>query len=216
MRRITVVPAFATARVGPLLEGAGWQARASRPPGDGGDDPAAAMDVVRRGDPALYVPEKARMGALRRILVVHEGGRGDRAGMDAADEAAVASGAEIVVLHVPPASPSTTSASLPFRVADHGTYDWAEWRDEFMRRFCRCSPGVQVTLQVSAGSMETLRNQIRDKAPDLVIVSGPAEADGGAAEAQLAALAGAVPVLIVPSVGHDRSARTYAELGQRR
>jgi hypothetical protein len=216
MRRITVIPPGAMASVEPMLEAAGWRAKAARPGGDGGDDPAAAMDVVRRGDPALYVPEKARTGTLRRILVVHEGGRGDRAGMDAADDAAVATGAEIIVLHVPPATPSTTSASLPFRVADHGTYDWAEWRDEFMRRFCRCSPGVRVTLQVSAGSMETLRNQIRGKKPDLVIVSGPAEGEGDAEEAHLAVLAGVVPVLMVPSVGRDRSTRNHAELSQRR
>lgn len=216
MRRITVIPPGAMASVEPMLEAAGWRAKPARPGGEGGDDQAAAMDVVRRGDPALYVPEKARTGALRRILVVHEGGRGDRAGMDAADDAAVATGAEIVVLHVPPASPSTTSASLPFRVADHGTYDWAEWRDEFMRRFCRCSPGVRVTLQVSAGSMETLRNQIRDKKPDLVIVSGPAEGEGDAEEAHLAVFAGVVPVLMVPSVGRDRSTRNHAELSQRR
>jgi hypothetical protein len=216
MRRITVIPQGAMARVGPLLEAAGWHARPAKSAGDGGADPAAAMSVVRRGDPALYVPEKARTEALRRILVVHEGGRGDRAGMDAADAAAVATGAEIVVLHVPPSSPSTTSASLPFRVADHGTYDWAEWRDEFLRRFCRCSPGVRVTLQISAGSTGTLRNQIRDQAPDLVILSGPSEGDGDDGETHLAVLAGVVPVLIVPSVGRDRSARKNAELGQRR
>jgi hypothetical protein len=204
------------ASVEPMLEAAGWRAKAARPDGEGGDAQAAAMDVVRRGDPVLYVPGEARTGTLRTILVVHEGGRGDRAGMDAADDAAVATGAEIVVLHVPPASPSTTSASLPFRVADHGTYDWAEWRDEFMRRFCRCSPGVRVTLQVSAGSMETLRNQIRDRKPDLVIVSGPAEREGDAEEPHLAVLAGVVPVLMVPSVGRDRSTRRQAELSQRR
>ena len=216
MRRITVIPPGAMASVEPMLEAAGWRAKPGRPAADPGADPTAAMDVVRRGDPALYVPEKARTGALRRILVVHEGGRGDRAGMAAADDAAVATGAEIVVRHVPTASPSTTSASLPFRVADHGTYDWAEWRDEFMRRFCRCSPGVRVTLQVSAGSMETLRNQIRDKKPDLVIVSGPAEGEGEAGETHLAVLAGVVPVLMVPSVGRDRSSRNHAELSQQR
>ena len=216
MRRITVIPPVAAVRVESMLEAVGWRARPAGPADDGGDDRAAAIAIVRRGDPALYVPTKARTETLRRILVVHEGGRGDRAGMDAADAAALATGAEIVVLHVPPRSPSTTSASLPFRVADHGTYDWAEWRDEFLRRFCRCSPGVRVTLQVSAGSMATLRNQIRDTAPDLVIVSGPTEGESDAGQPHLAVLSGAVPVLIVPSVGRDRSARRHAELGQRR
>src|SRR4029450_6019138 len=86
--------------------------------------------------------------------------------------AAVATGAEILVLHVPRSVPATAAASMPFRMADHGTYDWSEWREEFMRRFCRCSPGVRIELRVGAGSKALLREQIRDLAPQLVIVSG--------------------------------------------
>jgi nucleotide-binding universal stress UspA family protein len=180
-------------------------------------DAAAAVDIVRGGDPAVYVPVDARPTSdLRRILVVHEGSRGDRAGMDAADEAAVSSGAEIVVLHVPLSTPSTTSASMPFRIADHGSYDWAEWQEEFLRRFCRCSPGVHVMLRVSAGSTTTIRKHMRDENPDLVIVSGPGDEGARTSTALDAVLGGAAPVLVVPSVGKDRSAREAAELGQRR
>jgi hypothetical protein len=222
MKRITVVPPEAADLAHSLLDQAGWKAARIARDGDGDREQAraapgeTAIDVVRRGDPALYVPELADTAALRRILVVHEGSRGDRAGMLAADEAAVASGAEIVVLHIPPSKPSTTSASLPFRIADHGTYDWAEWRDEFLRRFCRCSPGVRVTLHVSAGGRTTLRNQLRDEKPDLVILSGPARGDSEIGEVQDVVLGGQVPVLLVPSVGRERAAREQAELGQHR
>ncbi len=239
MKRITVVPPAAAGRAQPLLDAAGWKAArtASRAGGEGGREEAgieqarpptghtrgahspiahAAIEVVRGGDPALYVPEKAETRELRRILVVHEGSRGDRAGMLAADEAAVASGADVVVLYAPPSKPSTASASLPFRIADHGTYDWAEWRDEFLRRFCRCSPGVRVTLHVTAGGRTTLRNQLRDENPDLVILSGPAKGDSEIGEAQDVVLRGSVPVLLVPPVGRERATREEAELGQRR
>lgn len=213
MRPIAVIPATAGERVASLLHAAGWRAVPEAQDRDG--DPGHAVDVVRRGDPAMYVPAAATPAhELRRILVVHEGTRGDRAGVDAADEAAVASGAEIIVLHVPPSTPTSTSASLPFRIADHAAYDWAEWRDEFLRRFCRCSAGVRVTLRV--GSMAKLGNQVREAAPDLVIVSGPREGGLAAGEAFDAIVEGVAPVLIVPPVGHERLAPKEAESGSSR
>jgi hypothetical protein len=218
MRRLAVVPADASERVGALLASAGWEGDPVR--GGAHDDPAAAVDLVRGGEPAIYVPRGASPASqLRKIVVVHEGSREGQASMDVADEAAVAAGAEIVVLYAPGSTPSKTSASLPFRIADHGTYDWNEWRDEFMRRFCRCSPGVRVTLRVSAGSAETLRNQVRDERADLVIVAGPGVPDEGRSDlgdAVEAVLEDVAPVLIVPATGRDRSTMDAAELGQRR
>jgi hypothetical protein len=148
----------------------------------------------------LAVPKGAKPSdKLRRIVVVHKGSRGDRAGMDAADEAALATRARIVVLHVPRSSPSTAAASMPFRMADHGTHDWSEWREEFMRRFCRCSPGVRIELRVGAATTALLRDQIREERPDLVIVSGIRTFESVREVG--------TPVLIVPSVGHERAAR---------
>ena len=198
MKPITVLPNDAAAKVEALLAAAGWKAASSKAPADGRT--IAALDVVRRGDPVLSVPAEARVAKkLRRILVVHKGSRGDRAGMDAADEAAVASGARIIVLHVPRSSPSTTKASMPFRMADHGTYDWNEWREEFLRRFCRCSPGVRIELRVGTGTPAMLREQVGEEHPDLVIVSGVRSFD---------AVRGiAIPVLIVPGIGYERATR---------
>lgn len=93
---------------------------------------------------------------------------------------------------------------MPFRIADHAAYDWAEWRDEFLRRFCRCSPGVRVTLRV--GSTAKLGDQLRVVAPDLVIVSGAEEGGLAAGEAFDAIVEGGAPVLIVPPVSHERLA----------
>jgi hypothetical protein len=199
MKPITVLPNDAAPQVEALLTGAGWKAASNRKaPADG--RAVAALDVVRRGDPVLFVPAEAKPAKkLRRILVVHKGSRGDRAGMDAADEAAVASGARIIVLHVPPSSPSSTKASMPFRMADHGTYDWSEWREEFLRRFCRCSPGVRIELRVGPGTRAMLRDQVREEHPDLVIVSGVRTFD--------AVRGVGIPVLVVPAVGYERATR---------
>jgi len=214
MKPIVVMPRAAAERVAPLIEDAGW--RAVPPPEREADDREATVEVVRRGDPVVAVPDRAEPAAkLGRIVVVHEGSRGDRAGMDAADDAAVASGAEVVVVHVPATSADQTSGSLAFRIADHGAYDLNEWREEFLRRFCRCSPGVRVTLRVGAASPAMLRDQVRSESPDLIIASGPPEAGVGDDAPLEAILDGDVPVLIVPSVGRDRAAQADAERGQR-
>jgi CBS domain-containing protein len=212
MKLIVVMPRDAAERVAPLIHDAGW--RAVPPPEREADDRGAMLDVVRRGDWVVWVPDRAEPAAsLGRIIVVHEGSRGDRAGMEAADDAAVASGAEIVVVHLPGRASNPTPGSLSFRIADHGEYDMNEWREEFLRRFCRGSTGVRVTLRVGAGSPALLRDQVRSESPDLVIVSGPPEAGTGE-EAFDAVVDGDVPVLIVPSVGRSRWAQADAERGQ--
>ena len=199
MTTITVLPQSAMQRAERLLTAAGWEGTYS---GEWGDDAEAAVSLARDGRPALFIPEGIDVpGRLRRIVVVHEGGRGDRAGIDAANEAAVASRAEVIVLYVPSTMPSATSGSLPFRMADHAAYDWGEWRDEFLRRFCRCSEGVEVTLHVGAGSTVDLREQISNERPDLLISSVPSDADGGAAIDGV--LGVPAPVLLMPSVGTE-------------
>lgn len=206
MMTITVLPRGAMPRAERLLAAAGWQGAPSR---EEGDDAKAAVAIARSGRPVMFIPEETGVpGQLRRIVVVHAGNRGDRAGMDAANDAAVASGAEVIVLYVASTTPSTNSASLPFRMADHGAYDWAEWRDEFLRRFCRCSEGVVVTLRVGAGSTTDVREQIANEHPDLMIASGPPELGGGAAIDDV--LGVTAPVLFVPAVGQELSGREDA------
>ena len=64
--------------------------------------------------------DRAHADARRRddLVALDQHGRLER-GMDAADEAAVASGAEVIVVYAPSTIPSTTSASLPFRNAGY-------------------------------------------------------------------------------------------------
>ena len=205
MMPIVVVPDSAMARAEPFLAAVGWQTAAV---GEGDPTAKAALSLARTGRPVLFAPAGTDLHTpLRRILVVHGGTRGDRPGIDAADEAAVASGAEVIVLHVPAPVPSRTSASLPYRISDHGTYDWEEWRDEFLRRFCRCSEGVEVSLLVGAASATGLREQLHDEHADLVITSITRRPEPGVDAAREAVFDVAAPVLMVPSLGHDREAR---------
>jgi hypothetical protein len=212
MMPILVVPGSSLGRVEPLLAPAGW--RGEPAPADG-DDAEAALALARTVRPVLFVPREGEVATeLRRILVIHGGGRGDQAGMDAADEAAVSSGAAVIVLHVPPSSPSTTAGSLPFRISDHGVHDSAEWQEEFLRRFCRCSEGVEVSLRVGAGSAAAIREQIVGERADLVIASSPGhELEPGTGGAIRSAL-DVAPLLIVPSVGDERPSRRRQPGGQ--
>jgi hypothetical protein len=189
-----------------FLAAAGWRSAAAADAGADVEDVEAALSMARGGRAALWVSEKSELRKpLRRILVLHAGTRGDRAGIDAADHAAVATGAQVTVLHVPSVVPSRTSASLPYRISDHASYDWEEWREEFLRRFCRCSAGVELALRVGAASAAGLRKQIRDDDPDLVVISTSAAGPDPAVAAAIEAVFDvATPVLIVPSVGNDR------------
>ena len=197
---IEVVPRDKHPQATAFLATAGWS---TADPGRAGDDTEAALSLASSGRPVLFVPEASELPTeLRRILVVHVGTRGDRAGVEAADAAAVVSGAEIVILHVPSRVPSRASASLPYRFSDHGSYDWEEWRDEFLRRFGQCSDGVLVTLRVGGGSAAAVRDEIRGSRADLVIVSTARGRRSNGRSMLAAAFESGVPVLSVPSVGH--------------
>jgi nucleotide-binding universal stress UspA family protein len=209
---IEVVPRNRHRQAAAFLATAGWTtAESSR----AGDDVEAAMSLASRGYAVLFVPEASELPThLRRILVVHEGTRGERAAVEAADEAAVASGAEIVILHVPSPVPSRAPASLPYRLADHGSYDWEEWREEFLRRFGQCSDGVRVTLRVGGGSAAAIADEIHGSGADLVVVSTPRGWRSDGRDAITAAFESDVPVLSVPAVGHASTGGSRQQQGQ--
>ena len=204
MRVAQVVPARASPRVQPLLAKAGWSVEPA--PADWGDDPIAAIRLARRGQPALFVPTRIVVPrVVRRVLVLHGGSRAERSAVEAANETAMASRAEIIMLHIPSAVPSTYAASLPVRIEDHAAYDWGEWRDEFLRRFSHYSPGVTVSLHVALGPpAEAFRNQVTELRPDLVITSGAvtANADRAQSLAKLLEVARS-PVLVIPRLGQS-------------
>jgi hypothetical protein len=208
VRIVGVVPARASSRVQPLLAKAGWSVEPA--PSDWGDDSTAAVRLARRGRPTLFVPTRIVVSRrLQRVLVLHGGSRAERSAVDAANEAAVASRAEIIMLHIPSAVPSTYAASLPVRIEDHAEYDWGEWRDEFLRRFSHYSAGVRVSLHVALGPpAEAFRNEVTQVRPDLVITSGAvtATAERARSLAKLLELA-RCPVLVMPRIGQTEGGR---------
>jgi nucleotide-binding universal stress UspA family protein len=169
MRTIAVTPPNALKRIESLAAEAGWDLQPSlyelaRP--------EVALAATR--EPLLVVPGSGRVPAgLRRILVTHEGSPLVTPAMEMAAEAAQASGAEIVVVHAASAIRPTTPGSLPApRFVDHGGYDWEEWRSEFLRRFCRCSKGLWVRLEVLTGEPAlALSTGVRRLRPDLLLTT---------------------------------------------
>jgi hypothetical protein len=162
----------------------------------------------------VFVPRRISVPhAIRRIVVIHGGSRAERAAMDAADEAAVATDAEIVVLHVPSAGPHRDAASLPFGLGDHPEYDNADWRDEFVRRFCRGSEGVTVSLHMATGpAAASVPFQARAARASLLIGSVDSALDLVRAATLEAILeASPRPVLLVPRAGKAIHAEVVSE-----
>lgn len=178
---IVVVPGKAAARARSLLEHAGW--RSEKGPTDA--DLAEALSIGSGGCPVLFVPAAARIArGLSRILVLHEGTPSATAAVQVADEAACASGAEITVLHVPTPEMLEEPGSLHApRMLDHAPHEWSEWRSEFERRFCRCSPGVSIKLDVTTGppsaSILAVARRLR---PNLIIATWKGDPRPGRAE----------------------------------
>lgn len=99
--------------------------------------------------------------------------------MEMADEVALASGAEIVVLHVISAKRPKAPGSLPSpRFADSLSYAWEEWRLEFLRRFCKLSKGLSVSLEVTSGDpVEAIPTALMRIHPSLVVATWKGKAD---------------------------------------
>ena len=207
MMRPVVVPADAYRKVELLLRAAGWAAEPAPP--ESGDDLAAALALGARGREVVFVPPGARVArTLRRLLVLHEGGPAAAPGIDAANEAARASGAEVAVLHVPSLEPPPEAGSLPApRFADHDYYDWLEWREEFLRRFRRAAAGISLRLEVALGPpAETILEQARRLRTDLMMVTWKGEPGVGRAQTLKAVAAGApCPVLMLSEHAAARS-----------
>ncbi len=207
MKLVVIGPERALPRIRAFARGAGWEVEAAGPGEDAGLETALA--VGSEGSPVLFVREGARVPrAIRRVLVPHEGSPAVAPGLEAADEASVVCGAEIFVLHVPSLEPSPGTGNLPApRFADHAHYDWADWGQEFRRRFCRCSDGVDVRLEVATGpSAEAIVSSARRLRADLIVLTWKGRFTPGRAETVKAVLRDApVPTLVVSEVGDDRA-----------
>ena len=195
---LVVAPAHRSGAASQLARSAGWEVEVTT----GGGDLPIALAAGAEGRSVFFVPGGARVARrLRRILVLHEGGPAAVGGVDAADRAALATGAEIVVLHVPTLEPAAGPSALAApRVVDQPHYEWLEWQQEFMRRFCRCSEGISLRLELAAGSpAEATLERARRLRADLLVVTWKSEAGPGRAETLKAVAAAApCPLLILP------------------
>ena len=205
MTRVMVVPGGATKRVSALARGAKWDLEAASHGAAG--DVEAALGVGQGGRPVLFVAPGARITqALRRVLVLHDGTPGATVSVRAGERAALASGADVAILHVPAPEPPLEPGSLPApRIVDHEHYDLRAWREEFLRRFCRCSPVVSVTLDVAIGRPATaIPERARALRADVMVLTWKGvTAAGRAMTLRAVAQRAPCPVLIVPARGLD-------------
>ena len=203
MTSVLVVPGSALGRVRALGAVAGWELEV----GERRDDVGRALSAGTGRLPMLVVPPAARIPRkLRRILVPHEGTPAANSGVEIADALAEVCGAAITVLHVPSFDPPEAAGSFPApRFVDQPHHDWAAWRREFERRFCRCSEGVHVSLRVATGPPAASIVETAGRLhADLVVLSWKGDARAGRAETLKEVLERApCPVLVVAKGGHD-------------
>jgi nucleotide-binding universal stress UspA family protein len=165
------------------------------------DDIAAAMAQSAEGPLVLFVPNGASVpGRLARILVPHDGTPATTVALDAVEDLAAGSLAEIVVLHVLGTELPVQAGTLQGpRMLDHDGDDWHDWREEFGRRFPHRSANMLLGLRVAVGhcSEEILEAAHRLPA-DLVVMAWKGVLNSGRAWT-LRAVCGAAPcpVLLV-------------------
>ncbi len=141
---------------------------------------AAAVLAVR---PGVRVPKRPR-----RVIVAHEATPLPAPGVDLADTVAVATGAEVLLVHVLPSGagpegrPKPPGTLEPPRFVDHGHHDWLAWRREFERRFCHLSRGVKATVVLETGSpARAILQATRHYLGDLLILTWKRQAAPGRA-----------------------------------
>lgn len=181
MTSVVLVPGSASGRVRALGLDAGWDVQAGSPRAD--VESALAAGVA--GRPVLFISPAARVPRkLRRILIPHEGTPAPAQGVELADALARVCGAELIVLHVPSFDVAAGHGSLRApRFIDHPQYDWPAWRREFERRFCRCSDGVKVSLQVAVGEpARSILEVARRLRAELIVLTWKREPRAGRAE----------------------------------
>jgi nucleotide-binding universal stress UspA family protein len=203
MSAVVVFPPRALDKARGLLEPAGWAVD------EGSGGPAgvqSALDAARDGKDALYLPEEASVAApTRRIIALHDGTPASAPAVGAAGRVAGATGAHVHVLHVPPAIPESDPGSLAgLRMSDHGGEVWAQWRQEFARRFCTFTPDVSWDLDVAMGPpVEAILDEARRVEADMIVATAGPEVRVRPEVLRHVADGSPCPVLIVPRpTGH--------------
>jgi nucleotide-binding universal stress UspA family protein len=213
--RVTALPGNVSPAAQALARAAGWQLEFA-PPG-AGSDADAALVARAEGRPVLFVPQGARVARkIRRIVVLHEGSPAVAPGLAVADEAALVTGASVVVLHVAEARTPPEAGSLPIpSFVDHDHHDWSEWRREFIRRFCDTAESPDVSLDVVTGEVvPALLARARELRANLLVVTWKGDPSAGRAGTARAVLGAAeCPVLLVREEG--ATARPQVGKGRR-
>jgi hypothetical protein len=200
--RVTVIPGALAGEMAGLATAAGWEVKPSRA---AAADLAAALKAGAAGRLVLFVPPGSRVPTrLTHVLVPHDATPATAAVLATVGGAALWSHAEIIVLHVAAAEPLSQPGSLPApRMIDHDCYDWSDWREEFVRRFCRVFLGMLVRVELAIGAPEqsilTVARQLR---ADLLVLawSGVLEANRARTVRSVCAEA-PCPVLLVAGRG---------------
>jgi hypothetical protein len=206
-----VAPAAALPSMLALLSGVGWELRAAEVPDP--YDPEAALPLCTRDQGLVLVPSGATVSrSVRRVVLLHDGTLASSPAVEVADRIAVSGKADVAVLHQADVdSPREHGSLTTLRLADHGPYDWQEWRDEFLRRFCPVSPGVSVTVELLTGApVEAVLGAVVSERADVVVGTWNGEPDGGPAQTLLGLMTRApCPLLIVgptaPAPAHGRA-----------
>ena len=165
------------------------------------DDVTAAMLASSEGGLVLFVPPGAALPvSLARILVPHDGTPATAVALDAIEDLAGGSQAEMTVLHVLgielPLQPGTLQGP---RMVDHDGDDWHDWREEFGRRFPHRSMNLLLSLQVSVGHRSEMILRTAYSLPaDLVVIAWGGVVETGRAWTLRSVCAAApCPVLLV-------------------
>jgi hypothetical protein len=126
------------------------------------DDLAAAMRASASGGSALFIPPGTAMPSqLNQVLVPHDGTPSTAAALDAIEDLAAGTEAEVVVLHVLEASfPVEPGSFQGPRMVDHDGDHWGWWREEFGRRFRHRSVDLLLRLQLAVGARSEVILQI--------------------------------------------------------
>jgi nucleotide-binding universal stress UspA family protein len=160
-----------TERVASLTSLSSWEIR---PSAGVYDDVAAAMAASAAGGLVVFVPPGASVPRrLAHILVPHDGTPSTALGLDAIEDLAAGSPAEIVVLHVLDAEFAVEPGSFQGpRMVDHDGDDWYEWREEFGRRFSHRSMNAVLGLQLAVGPRtETIVKAAYRLPADLLVIA---------------------------------------------
>jgi hypothetical protein len=207
--QITIIPGALAGEMAELATAAGWDVKPSRA---AAADLEAALKAGAAGRLVLFVPPGSCVPtSLTHVLVPHDATPATSAVLATVGGAALWSHAEIVVLHVAAAELPSQPGSFPApRMIDHDCYDWSDWREEFVRRFCRVSPGMFVRVELATGAPEesilTMARQLR---ADLLILawSGVLEANRARTMRAVCAVA-PCPVLLVAGRGRGSIGRS--------